>query len=283
MSDFIKSVDRFNNRFHLNIFDRIKMIIHYPLFKMAWYKSYGNGFLKEVSNKIFPLLKYYSYRVSTINPLGYSIKIPISFDQSDLESFNEIYLGNEYEAPVPYNDIESYLDLGANTGMAARYFLSQCPIKRAVLVEANPVLANNLLNISDTVCIDNSIVSGTTKDKCDFYVHKNHRMSSLTTPENNDDIVTKKSIECKPLSDILNQYQLSTGVDLLKMDIEGAEHLIAKEDLNIFLKFKHLLIEIHGPNDKRDSFIKNLSSIGLRLVSRRLGNDTCEIAYLNNL
>ena len=71
--------------------------------------------------------------------------------------------------------------------------------------------------------------------------------------DNTDDLV-----ECISMPTLLNQYSIST-VDILKMDIEGAEEAIFCRNPESWLdRIKLLIIEFHGANNIRNQTLNVL-------------------------
>ena len=68
------------------------------------------------------------------------------------------------------------------------------------------------------------------------------------------------------LRQLLDDHELDR-VDLLKMDIEGAEFEIMS-DPEIIGRFRYMFIEIHGDIEKRDRFIGYVRSAGFEIADR---------------
>ena len=80
------------------------------------------------------------------------------------------------------------------------------------------------------------------------------------------------------LSQIANEFS-HNEVDLLKIDIEGAEHQIANEDPTMFRKFKHIIAEVHGDRPTCTNFEKVLEGQGFSIhrASDNCENFSCEV------
>lgn len=132
---------------------------------------------------------------------------------------------------IPYEEA-NYLDLGANHAkeLSNTYFLYTQQAK-GVLVEANPVLAEELsvLRLRDTVI--NRCVGLTSGEQVDFYILNG---DGLSTPDREaaehfckvnpalkiEEVVTVETIS---VNDIIEHYLDSKAPVLLSIDIEGME------------------------------------------------------------
>jgi len=280
MSEFKNTINTFSNHYQLKPLHKMKLLGHYPLFKMYWHSNYGKGLKKKIANSIYPLFKSYSINIETFNKERSSVKIPIKFDNYDLASFKEIFWGLEYGEVLKINDIQTVFDIGANTGMASLFFLANLPLNKLVVVEANPGLIPKLHGIlnAKNIIIENLAIYGE-RGSLKFNVSENHRESTICDDQNvsGDNIVAVNTVL---LEDLLQKHSL-VEADLLKMDIEGAEYNILEKTPESFLKFKYIYIEIHGDKKTRDQFRSKLIELGFELV-QIFGDDhpICETSLL---
>ena len=73
-------------------------------------------------------------------------------------------------------------------------------------------------------------------------------------------------------------------VDLLKMDIEGSEFDVLKNDAYVFKRFKYICIELHGSMEERDSFRTSIKSIGFKIYDNKIDHDLpTEILFASRL
>lgn len=278
MSKFVSSIDTFSEQYHLSLVHKLKLLLHFPLFKMYWLSLYGKGFLQQMSQTIYPLFKDYKINISLQDKSKEMFKLDVSFEKYDLESFREIFLGGEYKEILKNPNIKTVFDIGANTGMAAIFFKMNMSLDKLVVVEANPMLSKRLDSIfSDKkIIIENLAVFGE-RGSLRFKVSENHRESAIFDPsihnENESNVV---SVDTVLLEDLLTKHSISDA-DLLKMDIEGAEYSIIEKTPDAFQKFKFLYIEIHGEEAKRYIFRDKIISLGFKISNpNRARLDNCE-------
>jgi len=162
---------------------------------------------------------------------------------SDVETFEEVFLMRQYD--VPFADFEPMhiLDLGANIGYASVYFSARWPHSQILAVE--PATSNlNLLDKNTRqwnhiTCLQAAVWShpawvqvANPKDEPNAF-----RMS-----ESHD--AQKENIPAYTISQLIDR-QGCTHLDLLKMDVEGAEAEIFKNGTAWLDRVKVLVVELH--------------------------------------
>ncbi|MFV1974449.1 MAG: FkbM family methyltransferase [Candidatus Scalindua sp.] len=172
----------------------------------------------------------------------------------------EIFLNNEYGPALDYINSPgepSIIDLGANIGGFALFMFENYPKARIVSVEAAPdtfrVLERNQeMNaqrnwdvLQAAVWTENGVVNLDRRQ-----ASTGHRIA-----ENGSD---GESITARRLDDILKERGID-NIDLMKMDIEGAEGDIVPGSEAVFEKTKVLVIEIHTDRIDPSSVYKTLN------------------------
>jgi len=185
-----------------------------------------------------------------------------------------VFFGGEYDFPWEIKNIHNYIDLGANTGMAALYFATTFPLKKAILIEANPNLVDLLRRNTKPIenCdIENFCISGNSNAVLKFYIAYGHRHSSL------EPIPGAKTIDVagKTLSEVIAAHKI-IEVDLLKFDIEGAEYELLDNDSDAFRLCRHIVAEVHGDVEKRVEFATKIEQLGFEVVRVQKGHFPCE-------
>jgi len=153
------------------------------------------------------------------------------------------------------NDTPLIFDLGAHIGLSILYFKIKYPNSKIVAFEPNsnifPILQENVeCNGLENVELHN-IALGSKDEVRTFYID-NSGADAFSTGSFNKDAwngeqkSTPISVKCEKLS----KY-ISEEIDILKMDIEGAETEVLKELIEADkLKYiKNILIEYHPINN----------------------------------
>jgi hypothetical protein len=84
------------------------------------------------------------------------------------------------------------------------------------------------------------------------------------------------NVPCRSLAGLLKQHSIRK-IDLLKIDVEGAEHdLIDQPDA--FASARVLIIEIHGSDEVRERFVQKLEAQHYEILERSSASGVpCEV------
>jgi FkbM family methyltransferase len=196
------------------------------------------------------------------------------------EEFNilkdEIFNKEVYNVDLSFkNDAPVIFDLGAHIGLSILYFKIKYPNSNIKAFEPNPnvfpILQENIeCNGLNNVELHN-IALGEKDEIRTFYIDNSGYDAFSTSGFNKDawngaQASTPISVKCERLS----KY-ITGGIDILKMDIEGAEtevikELIANEKLGYV---KNILIEYHPVNNgNAKNIIKLLNANGFETKTR---------------
>ncbi len=165
---------------------------------------------------------------------------------------------SKYGIPIPLikhlkeNEPVTLIDIGAHNGDFTECMAQYCGIKKAILVEPltqKIELLRERFNAPEYQIINNAIsdVRGTSR----FEVNKAAETSSLLKikrdmPELKEvDAQLVSTTECQTitLDDLFDMADLSL-VDLLKLDVQGAEHLVIRGGKNALSKTKLVWTEV---------------------------------------
>lgn len=139
------------------------------------------------------------------------------------------------------------MDLGANRGAFTRTVEQKLGLRSLLLVEANPRLARELSKVGNWN-VENC-AAASREGSLTFNIAANDEGSSiLGLPEQSQigcSMVSTVSIQAKTLESLLGSLALGT-IDLLKMDIEGAEvELLLESPAHVLQRFGQITVEFH--------------------------------------
>ena len=162
--------------------------------------------------------------------------------------------------------INSAIDVGANVGLFTEWVLDRFGSDTFVLgVEPNSVAAKAFVAMHGertNVKFSEVALSDTSGDEIEMLINPENTL--ISSIEGTGSQYTEKQIvKTKTLADLMTEYGLDE-VDLLKVDVEGAEYQIfsclSPEDIR--KRFKHLLIEFHNNQGRASELIKKIRSAG---------------------
>lgn len=195
------------------------------------------------------------------NKIEYNLKNP--FDRT-FWNYQEFFIHKALETNFPsldFSKLTTVFDLGANNGLFIQKMLSY-NVKNVHAFEPNP---NALINLYDKFENNNNvkIINKAVSSKCDkltFHYHpENSTISAFNknhlTPHLPSNELIEMKVDTIRLDDYCNTNQIN-NIDLLKIDVEGAEYDIL-ENLNddFYKKVKNVLIEFH---DNHSGQLRNL-------------------------
>jgi len=202
------------------------------------------------------------YQARAVQCFGYHLRVPdcLSF----LWQFKEIFAQESYffeagtATPVIY-------DCGANVGLGCLYFKRLYPAARITAFEADPSVAALLAeNLRQNGFADIAIVAKA--------VWKENTTLAFSSEgaDGGSVVAGKPSLQIPAVR--LKEYLDGAGrIDLLKMDIEGAEVAVLEDCRGSLGRVQHLFVEYHaytGQPQRLDALLAVLGESGFRYFVR---------------
>lgn len=195
---------------------------------------------------------------------------------SDAMVFQQIFIDKEYSDLVDMillnkKSITTILDLGANIGLTTIYLIKYFPNATYLCVEPDKknfeLMQLNLTRFSNIVLYQKAIWSNNNN----LYLNRNFRDGKdWSISVSNDDLGAYTKVETITIDNILEYNHLSI-IDLVKIDIEGAEAEIFKSEAHLdFLdKTRIIAIEIHEEFISREVIISQLMKHKFLLIETK--------------
>ncbi|WP_051466212.1 FkbM family methyltransferase [Pseudofrankia saprophytica] len=204
---------------------------------------------------------------------------------TDFEVFREIFQRGDYDSvsavvgPSP----RLIVDLGANIGLSARWFLARWPDAHVVAVEPEPgnaaVLRANLAGASATV---HQVCVGGWERMATLTTSQGEYAFRLTSGEAGRADATSFEAPVRTLESILDEAGAEREIDLLKCDIEGAERELFDSCESWIGRVRNIVVECHDDYttaELLESLAKNHASFRVAGVVKA-GAGTFEVAVL---
>ncbi len=178
------------------------------------------------------------YEKQNINFLNYNFDVPDSL--SFVWQFKEIFVDESYKFNSQ-NNAPVIFDCGANVGTSCLYFKNLFPNSKITAFEADSAIAKILKsnlqknNFNDIEIIDKAV-----------WINNNGIEISLEGADGASiysESQNKIKVDSIRLKDFLEK---EISIDMLKMDIEGAEVEVLKDCGESLSKIKNLFIEYHS-------------------------------------
>jgi FkbM family methyltransferase len=195
---------------------------------------------------------------------GKSVDVYMRTETGDINMFYEIFWSDMYNIPesllaAPLNII----DLGANVGFTTMYFALKYPDAKIISLEPskmNFVVLQKNIALQKNVKALNAAVWFESK-QIPFMEAANAYNSRIAET----DTEHSHTIEAYNVEDILSKENIDT-IDLLKIDIEGAEKDILQKNQDWLNKVKNIIIEIHEPYSFSD-LQEDLAKYGFTIMN----------------
>ena len=161
---------------------------------------------------------------------------------SDFPTFEQIFRRREYDIAVDFSP-RFIVDAGAHIGLAAVYFKTRFPASTVVCVEPSAsnveLLRRNTQAYEDVHCVHAGLWSGPARLKV---LDGDGTWGFTTQPASSADGETVAAVS---VGDLMRQFRRDR-IDILKMDIEGAEKEVFSSGCETWLpKTKLLILELH--------------------------------------
>lgn len=204
---------------------------HYLRFGIKGLKFYFN----TICNKRKPLLVF--------QHSDYLYPIYLRPNTSDIFAFYQILFNQEYNIKLDFEP-KVIIDLGANIGLSTVFFLNKYPDCKIFAVEPEKsnyhLLENNLKNYNNCKIYNYGIW-----DKPAILTIKDNNLGNWGFSVEETEIADENTIKAITLDEIIKQNNIQQ-IDILKIDIEGAEIELFKNNYEHWLKItKVIIIELH--------------------------------------
>lgn len=176
--------------------------------------------------------------------------LSMRIDDSDIRVFKQIFVDNEYDSLNLPETANTIVDLGANIGLSALFFLKKYPNAHIIAVEPDTVnfefMKRNLEDYSNHVALlqaaiwpSDGVVSFVEHDESNEGLGAwGYRTETLTEG-------AEASVSAISIPTLMNQFSMDF-IDILKVDIEGAEYELFEKGYESWLdKVGLIIIETH--------------------------------------
>lgn len=178
---------------------------------------------------------------------------------SFLSAYKEIFVSEIYRFDAG-KEAPSILDLGANIGLSVLYFKSLYPKARVTAFEADPAIYECLKeNVHANGFHDVELINKAVWDSNGTLCFQAEGGDGGRVASG-DDGVEVEAID-------IREHLASNTYDFLKMDIEGAEHVVFPAIKDYLPQFKYIFLEYHSTPDRPQalaSMLDFLSQAGFR-------------------
>jgi FkbM family methyltransferase len=153
-------------------------------------------------------------------PVGDTQRSLLVADRSELETLREVFVRGEYDVPE-LAGARTIVDVGSNVGISVLYFRQRFPAARIVAVEPDPGafgrLVQNTAGLAAIELVNAALAES--EGQATLYTGGESWAASLVP---GPDRKTRQAVRTTTLEGLTRELSID-GIDLLKLDIEGAE------------------------------------------------------------
>ena len=178
------------------------------------------------------------------------LKAPIFLrvHSTDIDAYDDVFLKNEYKIHF-IKKPEVIIDAGGNIGLTAIYFANQFPDAKIYSIEPeksnfellkkNTVFYRQIIPVQAALWFENKEVNVVDTGKGSWAFKTTNNSGSMHKPE-----TFVQSVRAVTIGKIMADFGLEK-IDLLKMDIEGAEKEIFEHSSRWIHNINCLIVELH--------------------------------------
>lgn len=186
------------------------------------------------------LLSSFSDRLVHVSPRSIGQPLKIRGKTSDVETFFEIIIRGSY--PLLERDLEVIVDAGANAGYSTAFFASRYP--NATVYALEPEIENYELLVENTAKLPNVIAMNAALWSSATELFLQNEDAEPWAYQFASDKKSGEKVSAHSVSSLMKEHEIS-HIDLLKLDIEGAERELFSENTEWLDSVKTIIVEIH--------------------------------------
>ncbi len=195
----------------------------------------------------------------------------------------EVFILGDYENPnVPYQDVATVLDVGANIGVSTIWFSRKCPRARIFAVEPSSETSARLLrNVNRNGLGDRVTVLTLALGESSRSVHlvfAEHSGLSHTAAEPHEGSETVWSADLRTILGMVGGH-----LDLMKLDCEGAEYgIVLGADDETLSRIDNIVGEYHGSDlSVQARFFARLTEAGFAVSHHWSSDPSVEVGIFS--
>lgn len=228
-----------------------------------WLLAVYNRFLRRVPfGKHLPFWR----KAIPVGLRGINKPLLVRLGTTDWLVLEEIFIHGDYDVLLK-SDASKFkliVDLGANVGYSVRFWQQHFPASRIIAVEPdceNAMLLQKNAEIGgESVIVVSACVTGWPRQ---VFLDRTGEEWSFSISDRQTD--ESQSIDGLTLPQILERCAIpeDDAIDLLKVDIEGAEAELFATSGTWLNRVRNILVEVHQPTYSPQKFFKDLDSAGI--------------------
>ena len=186
------------------------------------------------------------------------------FNRGDIQSIREVMMEDTYRLPFALDSVKTVVDLGSNIGLWSLWASKNYALARVIAVEPDAENAKLVRKNFVANAIPGEVIEAAIGASAGTVVFEKQRESNLGRVAVADTGVGGKTIEVTQISmgDVLERLPADTTIDLVKMDVEGAEQSVLTTNTSWLARVRALVVEWHPDRCDPAPLVRALESAG---------------------
>ena len=207
-----------------------------------------------------------SYKMGTLSSNELRVPVVFRYNSSDINVFSQIFITDEYRLLTDLQDVKLIIDCGAYVGFSTAYLLSRFPEAHVYAVEPDiknyELLKQNLSAYGKRVTIMHAAVWSRKVGLkvCSGRPGEESEWATTVRECQQGEQADLQAVDIETLLRLSNRDE----IDILKMDIEGAEAVVFSQNCESWIKkVRAFAIELHN-EECSNVFYQALTSASFR-------------------
>lgn len=208
-------------------------------------------------------------RLITRLPSGYKSPIALRVPSSDVLVYEQVFVEEEYD--IDYGgEPRVIVDAGANVGLASIYFANRFPGSRILAIEPDP--GNFAMMKSNTAPYPQiTPIHAALWNECGHMEVFDSGTGNWGKEVRSASEQSASNVRAVTVDHLMNEHALG-GIDLLKVDIEGAEWEVFSGDPVWLDRVNTVVLEVHESRRPGVTELVNTALSGFQFAERRREN-----------
>ena len=186
------------------------------------------------------------------------------FNRGDIQSIREVLLEDTYRLPFELESVKTVVDLGANIGLWSLWASKTCGFAQVIAVEPDPENAKLVKKNFTDNRISGEVLEAAIGASTGSVVFQKQKESNLGRVAASGTAGGCQTVEVAQVSmnDVLGGLPADACIDLVKMDVEGAEQSVLAAETSWLARVRALVIEWHPDRCDPAPLVKALETAG---------------------
>lgn len=186
------------------------------------------------------------------------------FNRGDVQSIREVMMEDTYRLPFALDSVKTVVDLGANIGLWSLWASEAYGFAKVIAVEPDAENAKMVRRNFEANLIPGEVLEAAIGSSAGKALFQKQRESNLGRVAASGTANDPETVEVAQVSmhDVLHRLPPGSVIDVVKMDVEGAEQTVLTQETSWLASVRSLVIEWHPDRCDPAPLVKALEAAG---------------------